>query len=356
MADHSKIEWTEASWNPVTGCTKVSPGCDHCYAETFAERFRGAPGHYFEHGFDVMLREDKLELPLRWTRPRRIFVNSMSDLFHDAVPDLYITKVFDVMEQAKHHTFQLLTKRHARMRAFVQRREQDRAEYAAKFDHCPTEAMRTSPAAQRARNRAVNPPANIWLGISVESQAWADIRVPALLSTPAAVRWLSCEPLLGPVDLSRWLGVENFDSFGWGEELGAALTGRVGGGLHWVVTGGESGPGARPMHPDWARSLRDQCHAAGVPYFFKQWGNWAPLGPLYEQSDDDPDADEARMEAAALEVNGGVEVVELETSGYIPRGHQPGDHRTWLMGRLGKKTAGREIDGRTWDEYPAGVR
>jgi protein gp37 len=300
VADNSKIEWTEASWNPVTGCTKVSPGCDHCYAETFAERFRGTPGHYFERGFDVQLREEKLELPLRWTRPRRIFVNS-------------------------------------------------------KFDDCPTEAMRNSPAASMARQRAGSPPANIWLGVSVESQSWADIRVPALLATPAAVRWLSCEPLLGPVNLGRWVGVEHYDSFGWGQEMGAALTGRVGGGLHWVVAGGESGRAARPMHPDWARSLRDQCHAAGIPYFFKQWGNWAPLGPLYEQSDDDPDADEARMEAAALEVNGGVEVVELETDGYIPRDHQPGDRRTWLMGRLGKRAAGREIDGRTWDEYPANV-
>jgi protein gp37 len=353
MADNSKIEWTEASWNPVTGCTKVSPGCDHCYAETLAERFRGTPGHYFERGFDVVLREDKVELPLRWTRPRRIFVNSMSDLFHEAVPDLFIERVFDVMEAASYHTFQVLTKRHSRMRAFVQRRERSRAEYAAKFADCPTEAMRNSPAAQLARQRAARPPANIWLGVSVESQKWADVRVPALLDTPAAVRWLSCEPLLGPVDLSRWLGVENFDSFGWGEELGAALTGRVGGGLGWVVVGGESGRGARPMHPDWARTLRDQSVAAGVPFFFKQHGEWAPLGPLYDQDDDDTEADEARMEAVALEVHGGIGIAELESSGHVVRGHQPGDPRTWLMARLGKKSAGRALDGRAWDQYPA---
>jgi protein gp37 len=314
VADNSAIEWTDATWNPVTGCTKVSAGCDHCYAETFAERWRGIPGHHFENGFDVTLRPDRLDQPLRWKRPRRIFVNSMSDLFHDDVPDMFITRVFDVMEEAKHHTFQVLTKRHARMRSFVKAREQRLVDYAEKFDHCPTEAMRNSPAAKWARQRAVTPPANIWLGVSVEDQKWADIRVPALLDTPVAVRFLSCEPLLGPVNIWRWIegadpdaecltcGTEEFsDADGHpvlNEENGQ--TGEWCDGpirpynrnLHWVIVGGESGHGARPMHPDWARGLRDQSTAAGVPFLFKQWGGRTP------------------------------------------------------------KAGGRELDGRTWDEYP----
>jgi protein gp37 len=324
MADKTSIEWTRgddgspgATWNPVTGCTKVSPGCDHCYAETFAERWRGIPGHHFESGFDVTLRPERLEQPLRWKKPRRVFVNSMSDLFHEAIPDLHITQVFDVMEQAKQHTFQVLTKRHARMRSFVNARERSRAEYAAKFDHCPTEAMRNSPAAEYARKRAANPPANIWLGVSVEDQKWADIRVPALLDTPAAVRFLSCEPLLGPLDASEYLTPdgchthmgEKFPTLCQSPSCGAAVD--------WVIVGGESGPGARPMHPDWARSLRDQCTAADVAYFLKQWGEWAPH---------------------VAGVRPGAEIRAY-----------PGA----IVQRVGKKLAGRELDGREWNEYPA---
>ena len=330
MADKSKIEWTDASWNPVTGCTKVSPGCDHCYAETFAERWRGTPGHHFENGFDVQLRPERLDQPLRWKKPRRIFVNSMSDLFHKDVPDLFITQVFDVMEQAKHHTFQVLTKRHARMRAFVQGRMDARREYAEKFDLCPTEAMRNSPAAQWARKRAVTPPGNIWLGVSVENQKWADIRIPALLDTPAAVRWISAEPLLGPVDLcgpivnghrpklTYWLTGRP----GWGNEhttdTGLTMTSPVTGPrIDWVVCGGESGPGARPMHPDWARSLRDQCVSAGVAFHFKQWGAYRWIAG-------------SRWNA---------ETTCWEDYGSFPE-------------RVSKKLSGRQLDGRTWDEFP----
>lgn len=277
MADNSAIEWTEATWNPLTGCTKVSPGCDHCYAETFAERFRGVPGHAFEQGFDLRLRPERLDQPLRWRRPRRIFVNSMSDLFHADVPDEFIDQVFDVMEQARHHTFQLLTKRHGRLRSYVQRRVARWQEYARKFDDCPTEAMRNSPAAVDARRRATALPGHIWLGVSVEDQHWAEARVPALLQTPAAVRWVSAEPLLGPVDL-RNLRARNgalIDCLGGdvrtsdGREV-YSCTPSV---LDWVVVGGESGRGARRMDADWARSLRDQCQHAHAAYLFKQAGS-----------------------------------------------------------------------------------
>lgn len=214
MADRSAIEWTDATWNPVTGCTKVSPGCAHCYAERFAERFRGVPGHPYERGFDVQLRPERLELPLTWKRPRAVFVNSMSDLFHEAVPDAYIEQVFSVMERAGRHLFQVLTKRPERAAALAPR---------------------------------LPWPANIWIGASVENQRFA-CRLAPLRQIPAQLRFLSCEPLLGPLTLDL-------------------------SGIGWVISGGESGPGARPMRPDWVRSLRRQCDDAAVPFFFKQAGS-----------------------------------------------------------------------------------
>ena len=209
----SQIEWTDATWNPVTGCTQVSPGCGHCYAKTFAERFRGVPGHPYERGFDLQLRPERLDQPLRWAKPRTIFVNSMSDLFHPDVPENYIAEVFEVMHAAPRHRFQVLTKRAERL-----------AELAPSLPW----------------------PDNVWMGVSVESQHWTS-RIDHLRETPAAVKFLSCEPLLGPLDL----------------ELD---------GIDWVIVGGESGPGARPMQPAWARGIRDQCAEAGTPFFFKQWG------------------------------------------------------------------------------------
>ncbi|MEU3899787.1 phage Gp37/Gp68 family protein [Streptomyces sp. NPDC045251] len=363
----TKIEWADRVWNPVTGCTKVSPGCDHCYAENIARRFAGSKA--FPQGFDVVLHEDRVQAPFRWRKHARVFVNSMSDLFHDAVPDLFITRVFDVMEAKlnQRHTFQILTKRHARMRSFMQARQKAKQEYAAKFDDCPTEAMRNSPAARFARARAARPPANIWLGVSVEDQRWADIRIPALMDTPAAVRFVSCEPLLGPVDLSRWLRpvpdcghvtpedgtCGHPDAFTpechrWAD-CPARQRPEDWRGLDWVIAGGESGPGARPMHPDWARHLRDACDTAGVPYFFKQHGEWEPLGPLYGDLED---TDDGHLEAVHLEAVEGKRVVQLESSGYVAEGHQPADSRTWLMGRVGKKAAGRVLDGRTHDAFP----
>ena len=217
MADNTAIEWTDATWNPVRGCTKISPGCKFCYAETFARRFEGVPGHPYEAGFALRVVPEKLEEPLRWRRPRRVFVNSMSDLFHQRVPREYIQQVFDVMARSERHTFQLLTKRVDRV--------------ARLADSLPW-------------------PRNVWMGVSVETDRYA-ARAAALASIPAAVRFVSAEPLLGPITS---LPLD---------------------GIHWVIVGGESGRHARPMDIEWARALRDQCHRRGVAFFLKQLGGRA---------------------------------------------------------------------------------
>ena len=263
MSDRSGIEWTDATWNPVTGCTKVSPGCDRCYAETFAERWRGVPGHHFTTGFDLTVRPGRLEQPLRWSRPRRVFVNSMSDLFHAGIDDDYIARVFAVMALADQHTYQLLTKRHARTRALL-----------------------SDPGFRGMVERHADGPVewplpNVWVGVSVEDQQRAELRVPVLLDTPAAVRWVSAEPLLGPVALDRLTLVRPRPPYGpgvWLDSLAGYLHGTddMVTRLDWVVAGGESGAGARSMNPDWARALRDQCATADVPFLFKQWGGRTP--------------------------------------------------------------------------------
>jgi protein gp37 len=258
MSDKTGIEWTDATWNPATGCTKVSPGCDHCYAETFAERWRGTPGHYFEGGFDVQLRPDKLTMPLRWKRPRRIFVNSMSDLFHDSIPDSFIAEVFAVMAAASQHTFQVLTKRHARMRSLLS---------SADFGALVNRMYCCLPSDIPAIRGYQWPLPNVWLGVSAENQQWADIRIPALLETPAAVRWVSAEPLIGPIEFcSCGKSPATYD----GPHEDCWLHGRIP--LGWVVVGGESGPGARPMNSQWVRDVRDRCATYDVPFLFKQWG------------------------------------------------------------------------------------
>lgn len=214
MSEKSTIEWTDSTWNPVTGCTKVSTGCKHCYAETFAERWRGVPGHPFEHGFDLRLWPQRLRLPLEWKKPRMIFVNSMSDLFHERVPIEFIAEVFDTMTRAHWHTFQVLTKRSERMASLAQR---------------------------------LVWPRNVWMGVSIENARYLR-RIDHLRVVPAGVRFLSIEPLLARV------GTLQLDA------------------IDWVIVGGESGPGARSLDPAWVREIRDQCVASGVPFFFKQWG------------------------------------------------------------------------------------
>ncbi len=347
MADKTGIEWTDATWNPVTGCTKVSAGCDNCYAETFAERWRGTPGHYFENGFDVQLRPDKLELPLRWKRPRRIFVNSMSDLFHDQVSDEYIARVFAVMALAPRHTFQVLTKRHARMRSLLN---------SSAFQTATAEQLLSMTDADDLKDAGDPfPLPNVWLGVSAENQQWADIRIPALLDTPAAVRFVSAEPLLGPIDLTSWIGCPHDSLSGVDQEPIASPTKRwrcdqcrasvldgtvTNVGLHWIITGGESGPGARPAHPDWFRSIRDQCQAAGVAYLHKQWGEWRPVVP------DVPDNRCATDYLVPVDGSDAVRIAVVGRGAAAPEG-------PWAtMRRVGKHRAGRELDGRTWDQYP----
>ena len=222
MADGSAIEWTDATWNPVTGCTKITRGCDNCYAARFSERFRGVPGHPFTMGFDLTLRPERLGQPLKWRRPRMIFVNSMSDLFHKDVPTAFIDRVFEKMEAADWHSYQVLTKRSSLMRDYL-----------------------------RARYGATRGPGHIWCGVSVED-AQATVRIGHLRASPAGLRFLSVEPLvgpLGPLDL---------------------------GGIDWIIAGGESGPRAAPLHPDWLREVRDQCLTQNVAFFFKQWGGLRP--------------------------------------------------------------------------------
>jgi len=242
MAQNSSIEWTEATWNPTTGCTKVSPGCAHCYAERMANRLEAMGQARYQNGFKLTLQDDVVTLPLSWKKPRLIFVNSMSDLFHKSVPEDFIIRCFEVMREAQQHTFQVLTKRPSRVLAMAKRLSWTR---------------------------------NIWIGTSVENKKYAE-RSETLSLVPAEVRFLSVEPLLGPINKLPLCGI------------------------HWVIVGGESGPRARAMKPEWVRSIRDQCIGSKIPFFFKQWGAYSDEGV-----------------------------------------------------RRSKKVNGRELDGRTWDEFPA---
>lgn len=304
----TSIEWATDVWNPTTGCAKVSQGCAHCYAETIAKRFWG------ERKFtDVQCHPDRLEQPLHWRKPRRVFVNSMSDLFHKDVPLDFILRVWMVMARACDYTFMILTKRPERMLMFVN-------EYLPGTWGLATMNMRLLD----------KPIPNVWLGVSVEDQRTADERIPLLMKTPAAVRFVSAEPLLGPVDLEIGMCTEcggcGITAGHYFQEDGMDTCNACGGSgkafdkLDWVICGGESGPGARPMHPDWARSLRDQCQAAGVPFFFKQWGEYCFPSQLLSY---------------------GAETYADEK-----------DPSKWYQWRVGKKAAGRLLDGREWNEYP----
>jgi protein gp37 len=274
VSGRSKIEWTDAVWNPVTGCTKVSAGCKNCYAERMATRLAGRAGYPAEHPFAVTLHPERLDEPLHWRQPRRVFVCSTSDLFHPDVPDEFIDDVFAVAAVCPQHTFQALTKRPVRMVRYLSSSAQTFPEAERRDDIAATAfdrfVERPSPShlgeLQFCDSDLLIQPdewplTNVWLGTSVEDQATADERIPHLLRCPAPVRFVSYEPALGPVTFADacndWLNDEG-DS------------------LDWIIAGGESGPKARPAHPDWFRSVRDQCAAACVPFFFKQWGEWAP--------------------------------------------------------------------------------
>jgi protein gp37 len=327
MAATTSIEWTDRTWNPVVGCSLVSPGCTNCYAMRMAGRIEamGTAPHYAGltkpskagpvwTGEVRAAPEHVLLQPLRWRRPSRIFVNSMSDLFHEDLPDAVIDRVFAIMAMTPHHTYQVLTKRPERMRAYVSGFECDGARrlnvaYAAGW------IMEDGDGAADSVANSAWPLPNVWLGVSVEDQSRADERIPILLDTPAAVRWISAEPLLGPVDLT-WMEPEALRP--------SYRLPRPKHGLDWVVAGGESGPDARPMHPDWTRSLRDQCAAAGVPFLFKQWGEWWPV---------------------RMTVTTGEPVTSDLYDGPIFGNGEVGV-------RLGKRAAGRLLDGVLHDAYP----
>lgn len=296
MGDKSKIEWTDATWNPVSGCTKVSQGCKNCYAERVFPRAYATSARLGREFTDVRCHPVRLNQPVRWKRPRKIFVNSMSDLFHEAVPDEFIWDIFDVMFRTHQHTYQILTKRADRMLKF-----------------CSSERAFAKPLP------------NVWLGVSVEDQETADERIPLLLQTPAAVRFVSYEPALGPVDFRLTPNP-------------SPLTPS----LDWVICGGESGPHARPMHPDWARSVRDQCQAAGVPFFFKQWGEWAEVC----RRTDGNCVGKYVLEAGDVILRSHGPIERVAQGGIWERvGGMP-------MRRVGKKNAGALLDGREWKEFP----
>ncbi|WP_298429604.1 DUF5131 family protein [uncultured Jannaschia sp.] len=394
MADKTKIEWTDATWNPITGCAVVSPGCTNCYAMKLAgTRLQHHPSRAgltrdTRSGpvwtSEVRFNEQWLDQPPRWRKPRMIFVCAHGDLFAEGVPDKWIDKVFAVMALAPQHTFQVLTKRADRMR-----------------DYCDSITSRSG--AERIATAAAwiwggkNPDGivdgimveiadqsclpNVWLGVSVEDQARADERIPLLLDTPAAVRWISAEPLLAPIELRRLSGRregENFDAMAgafWEavlpnryEPISPPLnsvpspthrqwTSGAGPRVDWVVAGGESGSGARPMHPDWARSLRDQCAAAGVPLLFKQWGEWLPFSQCRT-----PEQREtvSRTTRRSNETGNGDQTYFGKTIRRHPDGHfvtstTPG-LRPEQINRVGKKVAGRVLDGVVHDAMPEVAR
>lgn len=320
MSNKTSIEWTDATWNPVTGCTKVSAGCKHCYAEREWPRMTRLVPSYAGRDFtDVRCHPERLDQPLRWKRPRKVFVNSMSDLFHEDVPDWFVDSVFAVMSIAETHTFQVLTKRPHLMRTYLS------------DPHRVGKIM----VAATALNGDIDPSAicavwplpNVWLGTSVEDQPSADKRVVELLETPAAVRFISAEPLLGSVNVGIYLSRTNMPGLSMMPGFVDPLPG-----IDWVIVGGESGPNARPMHPDWVRSLRDQCAAAGVPFLFKQWGEW--IGADQDECPVGPPASRWQWGDGTPFSYGGI-------GGSLP-----------LLCRAGKARAGRLLDGVLHDGHP----
>lgn len=384
MSDKTGIEWTDSTWNPLRGCSRVSDGCRNCYAESQAARIqsmdrgRGVPegeGSYDgllakggQWNGEIKVVHQVLDQPLRWRKPRLIFVNSMSDLFHEAVTVETLDRIFAVMLACaafnnRQHTFQVLTKRAERMRSYLASRTPAEhlkawAEAGDRWIHvddgdvifseyicgltCHDWAedgtnRADSPYMPWAYTKTLFPLPNLWLGVSVENQATTDQRVQDLMSTPATVRWISAEPLLGPVDLSSWLEIGSLKS-----DLGLSNPG-----IDWVVVGGESGPKARPMHPSWARPLRDQCAAAGVPFLFKQWGEhlpWTQFGDA--KIVDDPE--QTRFQTSEF-TDGTWNDVGRPTWSDSADGHIDDEQ---CAGRVGKRAAGRLLDGKLHEGYP----
>lgn len=362
MGNTSNIEWTDATWNPTTGCSKVSAGCKNCYAKRDWARLQHLPAYTGRRFEDVATHEDRLITPLRWQKPRRVFVNSMSDLFHEDIPTAFIDQVWTVMLLSPQHTFQVLTKRPERMQAYLT----DSRLYRRVLDIADRQFRSVF---QYARNVGISNPSYgsarwIWLGVSVENQDTIG-RIEYLTQTPAVVRFVSAEPLLGPLDLRRYLAPWRCAACQWqfwpdqatGEDALQCPCCQadddqifeepwydrgISRGIDWVIAGGESGPQARPMHISWVRSLRDQCEYTGVPFFFKQWGEWKP------GSDFCWDA------KTHVVLNNGQHWPGTMTFEDINK-HADGrmsDLDAIAMRRVGKKAAGRELDGRTWDGYP----
>lgn len=374
MSDKTAIEWTDATWNPIRGCSRVSEGCRHCYAEGVAARFSGpdlpyeglakrvkTPAGSDARWTGVIARapHDVLLQPLKWKRPRKIFVNSMSDLFHEGVPDEWLHEIFAVMALCPQHTFQILTKRPERMRTYLAAMQDA---YHGNVDNYmsrwaePAVALTMDADAASVIEDCGWPLPNVWLGVSVEDQVTADTRIPYLLDTPAAIRFISAEPLLGAMDIRKfmwpvhgcWRGPYNSykEAKAAGGECGLkrqALVLSSNRYLDWVIVGGESGPKARPMHPDWAKALRDQCAAAEVPFLFKQWGAYQP--------------NEARA-GVFLESDLGSLMKHTDRDTYwaipptMPKSEQGYIGTISVMERVGKKTAGRFLDGIEHNAFP----
>jgi protein gp37 len=393
VGKNSKIEWTDATWSPIRGrrrdtgkwgyhCERISPGCQNCYACRMNGRCLPAWGTGLDYTVpdrdlvEIYLDEAELEKPLRWNRPRRVFVESMSDLFGEWVPDEMIDRVFAVMALAPQHTFQLLTKRADRMRRYI-------VQTKARLSYFPPTIGRQDAIREEIKRLNIElckeqailavsgsweagalPLPNVWLGVSVEDQQHADERVPLLLQTPAALRFISAEPLLGPVNL-RNLGVDmstpiaacvarrrergevvteesiaNYPpTMGLDCLTGATVSGERMSSIDWVICSGESGPGARPMHPDWARSIRDQCEVADVPFFFKQQGEWQ-FGSSLKRAQD-----------RVLLNDGTLLKSDAEDASSEQRNNWP-EYQPHMVARVGKKAAGRLLDGREWNEFP----